>query len=127
MDVQPKKPTVKGPADRFTGDVWIDSIVEPADGSTLNVGHVHFTPGARTAWHSHPGGQTLYVTEGRGRVQSRGEPIVELRPGDTHVTPHAHEHWHGASRDHLMSHITITHSPTIWGDHVTDSEYELGG
>ena len=123
MDVQPKKPTAKGPADWFTGDVWIDSIVQPDGSSRVNVGHVHFTPGARTAWHSHAGGQTLYVTEGRGRVQSRGEPIVELRPGDVHVTPDGHEHWHGAAPDHLMSHITITQGPATWGAHVTDADY----
>ena len=66
MDIEPKKPTIKGPADWFTGDVWIDSIVEPRDDSPLNIGAVHFTPGAHTAWHSHAGGQTLYVIEGRG-------------------------------------------------------------
>lgn len=67
MGVQPKKPTSKGPAEWFTGDVWIDRIVQPDDHSQLNVGAVHFSPGARTAWHSHEGGQILYVTEyGRG-------------------------------------------------------------
>ena len=124
MDVQPKKPTIQGPAEWFTGDVWIDSLVQPHGDSTLNVGHVHFTPGARTAWHSHAGGQTLYVTEGRGRVQSRGEPIFELRPGDVHRTPDGHEHWHGAAHDHLMSHISITQGPATWGQHVTDDEYQ---
>jgi len=124
MDVQSKKPTIQGPAEWFTGDVWIDSLVQPHGDSTLNVGHVHFTPGARTAWHSHAGGQTLYVTEGRGRVQSRGEPIFELRPGDVHHTPDGHEHWHGAAHDHLMSHISITQGPATWGQHVTDDEYQ---
>ena len=70
---QPRKPTVKGPAEWFTGDVWIDPIVQPEGGSQLSVGAVHFTPGARTAWHSHNGGQTLYVTEGGGLIQSRHE------------------------------------------------------
>ena len=127
MDVQPKRPTTKGPGEWFTGDVWIDSIVQAEGVSPLNVGHVHFPPGARTAWHSHAGGQTLYVTEGRGRVQTRGEAAVELRPGDVHQTPDGHEHWHGATKDHLMSHISITQGPPTWGDHVTDDEYELGG
>jgi len=133
VDVRPDKPTIKGPADWFTGDVWIDSIVQPQGDwiegivqpqgdSPLNVSMVHFTPGARTAWHSHAGGQTLYVTEGRGRVQSRGEALVELRPGDVHFTPDGHEHWHGAVHDHLMSHISIIHGPASWGDHVTDAE-----
>ena len=67
MEVQPKQPTVKGPTEWFTGDVWIDAIARGRDPSHLNVGAVHFSPGARTAWHSHDGGQTLYVTEGRGR------------------------------------------------------------
>jgi quercetin dioxygenase-like cupin family protein len=123
VGIQPKKPTVKGPAEWFTGDVWIDSIVQPTDHSTLNVGAVHFTPGARTAWHSHDGGQTLYVTEGRGRVQSRGEGIIELRPGDVHLTPDGEQHWHGAHHQHFMTHISITHGPATWGDHVTDAEY----
>jgi len=123
MEVQPTKPTIKGPADFFTGDVWIDSIVQPTETSPLNVGVVHFMPGARTAWHAHTGGQTLYVIEGRGHVQSRGEHIVELRPGDVHFTPDGHEHWHGAAHDHLMSHITITQGAPSWGDHVTDAEY----
>jgi quercetin dioxygenase-like cupin family protein len=123
VNVQPKKPTMPGPAEWFTGDVWIDSIVQPLGDSQLNVGAVHFAPSARTAWHSHAGGQTLYVTEGRGLVQSRGEAIVELRPGDVHFTPDGHEHWHGAAHDHLMCHISITQGPAIWGDHVTDAEY----
>jgi quercetin dioxygenase-like cupin family protein len=123
VDVQPKTPTIKGPADWFTGDVWIDSIVQPQGDSQLNVGAVHFTPGARTAWHSHAGGQTLHVTEGRGHVQTRGEPAVELRAGDVHHTPDGHEHWHGAAHDHLMSHISITQGPATFGDHVTDAEY----
>ena len=123
MGIEPKPPTVKGPANWFTGDVWIDPIVQPKDGSQLNIGAVHFTPGARTAWHSHNGGQTLYVTEGRGLVQARGEDVVELRTGDTHHTPDGDEHWHGAAHNHFMTHISITQGPPTWGDHVTDSEY----
>ena len=124
MGVRPKPPTVKGQADWFTGDVWIDPIVEPESDSPLNIGAVHFTPGARTAWHSHDGGQTLYVTEGRGRVQSRGEDVVDIRPGDVHVTPHGQEHWHGAAPDHLMTHISITRGPASWGEQVSDGEYQ---
>jgi quercetin dioxygenase-like cupin family protein len=121
--VQPKPPTIKAPADWFTGDVWIDSIVQADAHSPLSVGAVHFTPGARTAWHSHDGGQTLYVTEGRGLVQSRGQKIVEIRPGDVHVTTSGEQHWHGASHDHCMTHISITRGPATWGNHVTDDEY----
>ena len=121
MGVQPKPPTIKGPADWFTGDVWIDLIVQPTGDSQLNVGAVHFTPGARTAWHAHEGGQTLYVTEGRGLVQSRGGDIVEIRSGDVHVTADGQEHWHGATHDHFMTHISITRGPATWGEHVTDA------
>jgi quercetin dioxygenase-like cupin family protein len=123
MGVQPKPPTTKGPADWFTGDVWIDAIAQPHGDSPINIGVVHFTPGARTAWHSHAGGQTLYVTEGRGLVQSRGDEVVEIRPGDVHVTADGQEHWHGATRDHLMTHISITRGPATWEEHVTDAEY----
>ena len=126
MEFKPKQPTVQGPADWFTGDVWIDSIVQPHDHSSLNVAAVHFTPGARTAWHSHEGGQTLYVTDGRGFVQTRGEPVVPLRAGDTVWTPDGEEHWHGAAQDHFMTHISLTEGTPTWGDHVTDDEYRGG-
>src|SRR2546423_9443047 len=126
MEIRPSPPTVKGPADWFSGDVWIDGIAEPQGASQLNVAAVHFTPGARTAWHAHEGGQTLYVTEGRGVVQSRGEESVEIRPGDVLHTPDGQEHWHGAARDHFMTHISITQGPATWGDHVTDADYRTG-
>jgi quercetin dioxygenase-like cupin family protein len=126
VGLQPKKPTSKGPAEWFTADVWIDRIIEPDDRSRLNVGAVHFTPGARTAWHSHEGGQTLYVTEGNGLVQPRGEDVVEIRPGDVHATPDGQDHWHGAAHDHFMTHISITQGAATWGDHVTDDEYGRG-
>jgi quercetin dioxygenase-like cupin family protein len=125
MGVQPKRPTIKGPDDWFTGDVWIDSIVQPDGQWQVNIGAVHFTPGARTAWHSHDGGQMLYVTEGRGLVQSRGDEVVEIRPGEVHHTPDGQEHWHGASHDHYMTHISITQGPATWGDHVSDAEYQI--
>ncbi len=123
MGVQPRRPTSKGPADWFTGDVWIDRIVESSDQSALSIGSVHFAPGARTAWHAHEGGQTLWVIEGRGLVQERGGDVVEIAPGDVHVTADGQEHWHGATRDHLMTHLSITRGPATWGVHVTDDEY----
>ena len=126
MEIRPKQPTIKGPADWFTGDVWIDGIVQPQDASTLNVSAVRFTPGARTAWHSHEGGQTLYVTEGRGLVQSRGASITEIRGGDIVWTPDGEEHWHGAAPDQFMSHLSLTEGAPTWGDHVTDAEYGSG-
>ena len=123
MEMRPKRATAKGPADWFTGDVWIDSLVQPNDDSTLNVAAVHFHPGARTAWHSHEGGQHLYVTEGEGRAQARGGDAVTIRPGDVVWTPSGEEHWHGAAPDHFMTHTSLTVGPATWGDHVTDDEY----
>jgi quercetin dioxygenase-like cupin family protein len=123
MQLIPKQPSGKGPADRFTGDVWIDPVQRNPELSSLNIGSVHFTPGARTAWHSHEGGQTLYVIEGRGLVQSRGDRVVEIRPGDVIHTPDGEEHWHGAAPDHLMTHLSITAGESHWGAHVTEAEY----
>ena len=123
MGLQPKKSSTPGPAAWFTGDVRLDTIVEADAHSAFNVAAVSFSPGARTAWHSHEGGQTLYVLEGKGLVQSRGEEIGELRPGDVHLTPNGQEHWHGAAHDHFMTHISITQGPATWGDHVTDDQY----
>jgi quercetin dioxygenase-like cupin family protein len=82
MEVHPKTPSVKGPAEWSTGDVYIDAIAQGQQPSRLAVNAVHFTPGARTAWHTHTRGQTLYVTDGQGLVQYRGEPIVTIWPGD---------------------------------------------
>ena len=123
MERQPKKRSAKGPADWFTGDVWIDPIAQGRDGSHLGVNAVHFTPGARTAWHSHSLGQTLYVTEGEGLLQSRDEPIVTIRSGDVLYTPSDEWHWHGATADHFMTHLSITEGAAQWGEHVTDAEY----
>jgi quercetin dioxygenase-like cupin family protein len=106
--------STKGPSELFTGDVWIDAI---ADGVNL----VQFSPGARTAWHAHSKGQTLFVTAGRGLVQSRGEAIVEIRPGEIVRTPADEWHWHGADLDHAMHHISLTgDGQATWGEHVTD-------
>ncbi len=126
MDRREKQPTIKGPAEWFTGDVYLDPITRGEAPSQLGVSAVHFTPGARTAWHSHHGGQTLYVTEGRGRVQARGETAVDLHPGDVVFAPDGEEHWHGASPDHFMTHITVTEGSAEWGAHVTDDEYRSG-
>jgi quercetin dioxygenase-like cupin family protein len=131
MDIRPKRPTSKGPAEMFTGDVWLDPIAQGVEPSRVRVNLVRFTPGARTAWHSHVLGQTLYVTEGVGRVQSRGEEITEIRPGDVVFTPSDEWHWHGATPDNFMAHISITEGigddskpEADWGAHVTDAEYE---
>jgi len=131
VEIPPKQPTAKGPAEWFTGDVWIDNIARGDEPSRVRVGAVRFTPGARTAWHSHAVGQTLYVTDGKGLVQSRGGQIVEIRPGDVVHTPADEEHWHGAAPGHFMAHLSITEAvppgderpEADWGDHVTDDEY----
>lgn len=123
MERQPKKPTAKGPSEWFTGDVWIDPVAERHGASALSVASVHFSPGARTAWHSHSLGQTLWVTEGEGRVKSRGERVVTIRPGDIVHTPGEGWHWHGAGPDHFMTHLSIAEGEAEWGDLVTDIEY----
>ena len=92
--------------------------------SSLNVAAVHFTPGARSAWHSHDGGQTLYVTDGRALVQARGEQAVELHPGDVIYAPDGEEHWHGATPEHFMAYLSITEDAARWGVRVTDDEYQ---
>src|SRR3954470_23809103 len=99
--------TQKGPADWFTGDVYIDAVAAPAGTSTFAAAAVHFTPGARTAWHTHPHGQTIFVTEGVGLCQREGGPIEELRPGDRVFFEPGENHWHGASPSRLMVHIAI--------------------
>jgi quercetin dioxygenase-like cupin family protein len=123
MEIQPKQPTAKGPADWFTGDVYIDRVAQGEAPSRLNVNAVHFTPGARTAWHAHSLGQTLYVIDGKGLVQTRHEPIVSIGPGDIVHTPADEWHWHGAAPRHLMTHLSMTEGTTEWGDHITDAEY----
>ena len=130
MHLVPKQPTVKNPPEQFTGDVWLDVLASPqGDGQHMTVGTVRFLPGARTAWHSHPNGQTLHVTEGVGLVQSRGGEILEIHAGDTIYTPPGEEHWHGATPDSYMEHLamlevgTPADVPAGWGAHVTDEEY----
>jgi quercetin dioxygenase-like cupin family protein len=130
VDFRPKEPSAKGPAEMFTGDVWIDAIARGEEPSRVRVGAVRFTPGARTAWHSHAVGQTLYVTDGNGLVQSRGGRRIEIRPGDIVYTPPDEWHWHGAAPDHFMTHLSITEAvpgderpEAEWGEHVTDAEY----
>jgi quercetin dioxygenase-like cupin family protein len=130
MEVLRKAATAKGPAERFTGDVWFDVIVRGEEPSRMRANSVHFTPGARTAWHRHAVGQTLHVTEGVGLVQARGGKVVEIRPGDTIYTPPGEWHWHGAALDHFMTHLAMWEASgdagqpeTDWGDLVTDEEY----
>jgi len=123
--------TVAGPADWFTGTVFIDTLAGPAGASRLSASSVHFTPGARTAWHTHPNGQTIFVVEGVGRAQRRGGPVEEIRPGDRVFFEPGEEHWHGAAPDRFMTHIAMLDVDdegrnADWGEHVTPEEYGAG-
>jgi quercetin dioxygenase-like cupin family protein len=120
--------TAPGPEGWFTGTVYIDAVAAPSDGSRVSASSVHFTPGARTAWHTHPKGQTIWVTEGIGLAQSRGGPIEVIRPGDRVFFESGEHHWHGAAPDRFMAHLALNevdadHVAAVWGDHVTDEEY----
>jgi quercetin dioxygenase-like cupin family protein len=120
--------TNPGPADWFTGSVYVDAIAAPSQGSRIAASSVHFTPGARTAWHTHPHGQTIWVTEGLGRCQKEGGPIEEIRPGDRVFFEPNENHWHGAAPTRLMTHVAMqlmddSGSPVTWGEHVTDEVY----
>jgi quercetin dioxygenase-like cupin family protein len=122
--------TVIGPAEWFTGSVYLDAVAAPNDASRVQGTLVHFTPGARTAWHTHPNGQTIFVTEGVGRVQRRGGPVEAIRPGDRVFFEPGEEHWHGAAPDRFMTHVAMLDvddegASATWGDHVTDEEYAV--
>jgi quercetin dioxygenase-like cupin family protein len=118
----------KGPVEWFTGEVQILPIKSATDDSPFSVSSVTFTLGARAAWHTHPKGQTLYVTDGIGFVQKRGEPIQVIHPGDVIWTEPGEEHWHGATKDSSMTHLAMQDSDengnfADWHEHVTDEEY----
>jgi quercetin dioxygenase-like cupin family protein len=120
--------TTNGPSDWFTGAVYIDTVAAPSGLSRLSAACVHFTPGARTAWHTHPNGQTIWVTEGIGRCQRRGGPVEVIRPGDRVFFEPGEEHWHGASATRFMVHIAMHQvddegNAATWGVHVSDDEY----
>ena len=122
MHVAERPATFKGPDEWFTGDVYVDGLAQ-GQSSAFTLGSVHFTPCAHTAWHSHTGGQTLYVIEGEGFVQARGGPLTRIRPGDVIVTEPDEEHWHGATAGTFMTHLALTEGDTVWGKHLTDEEY----
>src|SRR4051794_957823 len=146
--------TTPGPADWFSGNVYIDTIAaapplgaagDPPPGAALPPGGavrrhrrgprpplgaaaVHFTPGARTAWHTHPNGQTIFVTAGVGLCQREGGPIEVIRPGDRVFFEPDEKHWHGAAPTRLMTHIAMqladeSGTPVVWGEHVSDEQY----
>ena len=120
--------TSVGPSEWFTGAVYPDTVASPSDVSRLTASMVHFTPGARTAWHTHPNGQNIYVTEGIGLAQRRGGPIEVIRPGDRAFFEPGEDHWHGAAPTRFMTHLALQQvddqgSAVTWGQHVTDEEY----
>jgi quercetin dioxygenase-like cupin family protein len=120
--------TTRQPGERFTGDVYADVVTTASDESRVKASHVHFSPGSRTAWHSHPKGQTIYVTEGVGLCQRRDAPIEVIRPGDRVFFEPDEDHWHGAAPNRFMTHLAIVAvtdegKSATWGPHVTDDEY----
>src|ERR1700759_1902972 len=125
--IRSSEDTNLGPSDWFTGDVYIDPIAAPAGTSTFTAAAVHFTPGARTAWHTHPHGQTIYVTEGIGLCQREGGPVEVIRPGDRVFFGPGGTPGNGASPNRFMVHAARqqngeTGSPVSWSRHVTDEE-----
>ena len=121
------QPSGKGPADYFTGTVRIDPLFNPPAPARVLGASVTFEPGARTAWHTHPLGQTLIVTAGCGRAQHWGGPIEEIRPGDVVWIPPGEKHWHGGSPANAMTHIAMQESldgsHATWMEPVTDEDY----
>lgn len=121
------RPTIDGPSETFTGDVLVDMLFEPHSDDQAAGASVTFAPGARTAWHTHPLGQTLIVTAGVGLVQREGGPIEEIREGDVVWFPPGENHWHGATPTQSMSHIAIQEAKdgemVSWGEKVSDEEY----
>jgi quercetin dioxygenase-like cupin family protein len=121
--------TRPGPSEWFSGTVFIDAVAAPSEGSRLSASSVHFTPGAHTAWHTHPNGQTIWVTEGLGLCQRRGGPVEVIRPGDRVFFEPGEDHWHGATPNRFMTHLAMHEvddegNAVTWGDHLTDEEYE---
>jgi len=122
------RPTMLASEENFTGTVYQDPVIVGRAPSRMRATNVSFSPGARTAWHSHPVGQTLYVVQGVGRLQLEGEQVQELRPGDTGIIPPNTRHWHGAAPDRLFTHLAMSEvddqgGGTQWFEHVNDADY----
>lgn len=120
--------TQKAPAEWFSGDVYLDWVATNPEPSRVQVANVRFTPGARTAWHSHPLGQVLFVTDGVGRYQREGGPVQEMRPGDSIQFAPGEKHWHGAAPDRFMAHLAIhelddDRNSADWNELVSEEEY----
>ncbi|WP_406166038.1 cupin domain-containing protein [Streptomyces sp. NBC_00996] len=128
MEIVTQTPTAKAPAERFTGDVYLNMIETPAEPARLATALVRFTPGARTNWHSHANGQTLYITDGVGLVGTRDGDVVRVSAGQTVKCPPGEEHWHGGTDTTLMAHIAMVvggadGDGTTWLEPVTDEQY----
>ena len=122
------RPSRRASSDWFTGAVWQDPIIEAPLPARVRALRVTFEPGARTAWHTHPFGQTLHVLHGLGLTQSRGGPVRRIRPGDTVWIPPGEEHWHGATPDHTMAHLAIQEADeggkiANWLEQVSEADY----
>lgn len=129
MEIRSSATAVRGPEDRFTGDVWLTQIMDGKSPARVQAAVVRFAPGSRTAWHMHPVGQTIYVTEGTCLVQVAQGQVQVFRAGDIVRFPGGMWHWHGASRGAFMSHVAITEMPddgpeTEWGELVDDEDYK---
>lgn len=122
------RPPAPGPAETFTGEVSVKSLFGPNDVRSVGAGEVTFSPCARSAWHTHPAGQTLIVTSGTGWVQEWGQPKQQINPGDVIWTPPGVKHWHGATDSGAMTHIALQDSVdgrvVDWMEHVTDEQYQ---
>jgi quercetin dioxygenase-like cupin family protein len=121
-------PTKRAPAEYFTGTVWLEPLVETPPPARLRAARVRFDPGARTHWHTHPLGQTLYVISGLGLVQAEGETARYIRPGDVVWIPPGEKHWHGAAPNHAMTHLAMHEaldgSNVTWLEPVVAPQYE---
>ncbi len=124
------QPSGKGSPENFTGNVRVDPLFQPNDSTRASGANVTFEPGARSAWHTHPLGQTLIVTAGCGLVQSWGELIEKIRPGDVVWSQPGEKHWHGAAATTAMTHISIVEQldskSADWMEHVSDEQYLAG-
>jgi len=122
------QPSSKGPAEYFTGNVRVEPLFQPHDHMHASGASVTFEPGARSAWHTHPRGQTLIITSGHGRVQNWGASIEEIHPGDVVWCPPGEKHWHGAAPTTAMTHISIVEQldgkSADWMEHVSDDQYQ---
>src|SRR5437870_8251246 len=124
MEIIRSRPqTTAGPPEWFTGRVFIDGIAPAEGGSRIRAYRVHFSPGSRTAWHTHPHGQVLHITDGVGVVQRRGGPVELVRAGDTVRLEPGEDHWHGADASHFMTHLALHEAgedgtEAAWGEHV---------